>query len=154
MHFRSLVDVLALCNYCILANVLDYNTYQFLTSKGEKATPHHLHLRSRYNYNALSPVKRRYFVYIQGLAINFLKWLNSQYEIKLTLDPDPGNTLGELVLQFLSDQGYTILNYKRKAEKQGIRGISNCKAADVQRQLQLLFVDNANLPGTFSSLDC
>jgi len=64
MKIMSLIDVLLLCNYCIMANVLDYNTYQFPLSKGRKLTAHELHLYDWYDYNAVSPLKRRYFAYV------------------------------------------------------------------------------------------
>jgi len=45
---------------------------------------------------------------------------------------------------FLTNQACAILNYKCRAEAQDIPGVPNCTAADVQRQLELLFYDNPN----------
>jgi hypothetical protein len=148
MHFPSLVDVLSLCNYCILANVLDYGTYQFPLSKGRKPTASQLRLRARYDYNALSPVMRQYFTYVRGLAYNLLEMASSHYMITPSNEQLPtGEPTDETPnaledhARYLCAQSYAILNYKRKAEEQKLPGIPNCKAADVQRQLELLFED-------------
>jgi hypothetical protein len=61
---------------------------------------------------------------------------------------------------YMSDLAYCILNYKRKAELQKVQGIANCKAADVLRQLELLFYNNENIPNNMdfnvdvSAYDC
>ena len=114
----SLVDVLSLCNYCILANVLDRDTYQFPLSKGRKPTASELRLRDRYDYNALSPLKRRYFAYVRGLALGLLEWIAWNYDIVSSKeDPpvqrNPCEIMLEVISPFLHDQAYAILNYKR-----------------------------------------
>jgi hypothetical protein len=147
MRFRSLVDVLALCNFCILANVLDYNTYQFPLSKGGKPMPRQLQLRARYDYNALSPVKCRYYTYIRGLAFNFMNWLITQFDIISTKENPDEASLCDLILEYMENQAYGILHYKQKAEAQKIDGIVNCKAADVKTQLAYLFDDAQGFPG-------
>ena len=149
MHFRTLVDVYSLCNYCVLANVLDYKTYQFPMSQGSKPTPRQLRLRAQYDYNALTPVQREYYTYICGLALHFMKWVHSRFSIISTVENRPEETtvsVGTLMLRHLYAQAYAILYYKRKAEAQKVRGIDNCKAADVRRQLGYLFDDNPKIP--------
>jgi len=147
----SLVDVLSLCSYCIMANILDHNTYQFPLSKGRKPTASELGLRDRYDYNALSPLKRQYFTYIRGLALNLLTWIRCNYDVISTNqeDPpvkyDPCEFMMEVISPFISNQAYAILNYKRQAEAQKLPGIPNCTAADVQRQFELLFYDNPSI---------
>jgi len=143
MHFRSLVDVMALCNFCILANVLDYNTYQFPLSKGAKPAAHELRLRTRFDYNALTPVQRRHFSYIRGIAINFMFWMDSRFSLTSKENtPEEESTIVGVWIIYLSRQVNTLLNYKQKAEEQSVRGIINCKAADVKRQLEYLFYDS------------
>jgi hypothetical protein len=151
MRFRSLVDVFALCNFCILANVLDYNTYQFPLSKGGKPAPRELHLRARYDYNALSPVKRRYYTYIRGVAYNFINWLSSQFDIIHTKENPDKTGISDVFVAHLETQAYAILNYKKKAEAQRINGVVNCKAADVKTQLDLLFRDIEGFPSHMDS---
>jgi hypothetical protein len=116
MRFRSLIDVLALCNFCVLANVLDYNTYQFPLSKGGKPTARKVYLQDRYDYNALSPVKRRYYSYMCGVAFNFMNWLISEFDIVSTKESPDELNLSELLMDYLDNQAYGILNYKQKAE--------------------------------------
>jgi hypothetical protein len=147
MNFASLVDVFSLCNYCVLANVLDYNTYQFPLSNGRRPTTSQFHLRTRYDYNALSPAKRRYYSYVRGLARNFISWLQAHYMITPSKQQDPtGEPLNEtscglkdISERYLLQQSCAILNYKHQAEQQMLPGVPNCKAVDVQRQLWLLF---------------
>jgi len=151
MEFMLLVDVLSLCSYCIMANVLDRDTYQFPLSKGRKPTASELGLRDRYDYNALGPLKRRYFTYIRGLALNLLAWIACNYDVTSTsqedppLEHNPCEFMTEVISPFISNQACAILNYKRRAEAQKLPGIPNCTAADVQRQLELLFYDNPSI---------
>jgi len=165
MHFPSLIDVLALCTYCLLANVLDYNSYQFPLFRGRKPTSAELRLRTKFDYNALSPVKRRYFTYIRGIALNVIRWINAHYDVVSTkaarqISDEAPDTLGSIMCTYMGQQAHCLLNYKRKAQEQKLRGIDNCKAADVQRQLELLFVENDNIPNDFdfdldlSAYDC
>ncbi len=104
----SLIDVLSLCNYCIMANVLDHNTYQFPLSKGRKPTSDELLLCYRYDYNALSPLKRRYFTYIQGLTLNLLVWIACNYDVTPTdqdtmpVESNPCKVMVEVMIPFLT----------------------------------------------------
>ena len=146
-NILSLVDVLALCNYCILANVLDCNTYSFPNVPyGQKASARHLRLRVQYDYNALSPAQRQYFSYVRGLAVILISWITSHYEITSTVESDlpaePVDFQVAVAGSFLIKQALAILNYKRRAETQDVSGVPNCRAVDVQRQLELLFSDN------------
>jgi hypothetical protein len=146
----SLVDVLSLCNFCILANVLDYHTYQFPLSKGRKPNAGELRLRAEYDYNALTPPKRRYFVYVRGLALSFLGWLACNYDATPTgqreVSHEPRSIMTDVVAPYVVQQTHALLNYKRKAEDQDLLGIENCKASDVQQQLEHLFEGNDNIP--------
>jgi hypothetical protein len=83
---------------------------------------------------------------MRGLAYNFMNWLISQFDIVSTKERPDEMSMSELLAEYLDDQAYGILNYKRKAEAQGIDGIINCKAADVERQLDLLFNKTDGFP--------
>ena len=147
-HFPSLVDILSLCNFCILANVLDYNTYQCLMTKGGKPSADEIRLRTRYDYNALTFVQRRYFTYIRGVALNFIFWLDSNYTLVSNPNkPQEEGSIVEVWIVYLANQALSLLNYKQMAEKQSVRGIINCKAAEVKRQLELLFCENSWVEG-------
>jgi hypothetical protein len=151
----SLVDVLSLCNFCILANVLDLNTYSFPDlAYRQKPTAKHKRLRELYDYNALGPDRRRYFSYIRGLAVNLINWISCRYDVTSTdelTDPaiEPENFVRDFAGQYLLRQAHAMLNYKVLAEEQGVLGIGNCKAADVRRQLELLFHGKEDLYGPF-----
>ena len=134
---EGLVDVLTLCNYCILANVLDFRTYSFPDlSFGERASKTQIQQRILYDYNALSPVDRDYYSYVRGLAKNLMVWISTRYRLT-----EAGNALkeipfGKFSLEYLMDQARAILNYKRQDEN---TGLVDCTAKDVERQLNRLF---------------
>ena len=154
----SLVDVLTLCNFCILANILDYNTYSFPDlSYGQKATAKHKRLRLLYDYNALDPKERRYFSYIRGLAMNLINWISCHYDVTVAstdqVAAPPIDFEPMFAGQYLMRQAHALLHYKLQAEDQGIVGVWNCTAADVRRQLELLFLGKAHLYGAFNFED-
>lgn len=151
----SLVDVLSLCNFCIMANVLDCNTYSFLDLPyGKKATAKQMRLRVLYDYNALDPDRRRHFSYIRGLAMNLIKWISCHYDVRSKeADAEPINFVRDFAGQYLMRQAHALLNYKIQAEEQEILGLWNCKAEDVRRQLNLLFNGKEDTYGPFDFED-
>ena len=151
---ESLINVLSLCNFCILANVLDCDTYGFpCIPYGQTATPSQLRLRDKYDYNAIDPSQRKYLSYVRGLAKNLIVWIGGHYIITSTesaFDADLAIVFqDDFAGHFLLRQAHAILNYKRQAERRRIRGFYNCGSADVQRQLELLFAEDDlfNKPG-------
>ena len=131
----AVLDVLSLCNFCILSNVLDPRTYNFADLQyGHVANATHLSQRRLHDYNALSPDDRHYFSYVRGLAINLIQWINCHY---LFDDEDPIT----IARQYLHQQIRAIIGYKVEAEKENVQGIPNCGEIDLRRQISLLFAD-------------
>jgi len=124
--------------------------YQFPLLKGRKPNDSKLQLRTNYDYNALMPLKWKYYVYVRGLALNFMDWLACNYQVTPTGNCDEPEELRNITIDvmgpYLLRQSYAILNYKQKAEAQGLLAIANCKVSDVQWQLELLYKDNDGLP--------
>ena len=75
---EDIFNVLALCMYCILSNVLDSRTYSF-PDQSPQELDILLQQRMQYDYNALSPVDRRTFSYYRGLALNLISWISCHY---------------------------------------------------------------------------
>jgi hypothetical protein len=132
------VDVLSLCNYCILSNVLDPRTYHFPgLPYGNDATATQLLQRQQHDYNALSPDDRHYFSYVRGLAINLIHWIHCHYVFKN--DKGELNDFIGLARRYLHSQIRAIVAYKAQAEKKKLQGVYNCTQADLRRQVALLF---------------
>jgi hypothetical protein len=131
------LNILFLCNYCILSNVLDIRTYSF---PKEDTLDDAVRLRRciLYDYNAFTPSDRIQFMYFRGLALNFIGWLNSHFVISA-----PSIDLDLLTVEFLAgsllaQQARALLNYKIRAFAHH-QGPPNCTPMDVTRQLNLLF---------------
>ena len=134
------VDLACLINYCILSNVLDPRTYNFPDiDYGRAASSTHIAQRIQFDYNALSPNDRLHFSYIRGLAINLIDWVNCNY-VFFDEDRNPQD-FTTLARKFLHQQVRAILKYKIMAQKSKIRGVPNCSAVDVRRQIELLFAE-------------
>jgi hypothetical protein len=141
----TFIDVLTLCNYCILANILDPRTYSFPDqSYGQAATATHKLQRDKHDYNALSPSDRLYFSYVRGLAINLIHWLDSRYGFKSTREDDTAYDLGTLARYYLHQQVRAVLRYKIRAEKERVEGVPNCTSKDLRRQIDLLFAPGSH----------
>lgn len=135
----TFVDILTLCNYCILSNVLDPRTYNFPDiAYGQKANLTHLAQRERHDYNALSPDDRHYFSYVRGLAINLIRWLHCHFVFKREKNEYDVTMVAR---KYLHNQVRAILKYKMTAEKNRIGGVPNCTTAALRRQINLLFAD-------------
>lgn len=134
------IDVLSLCNFCILSNVLDPRTYSFPDRKYREApTATHILQRQQHDYNALSPSDRLYFSYVRGLAINLIYWLDSRYAFKD--DKENVHAVMTQARMYLHRQVRAILCYKRRAEVEHVDGVPNCTSKDLRRQIDLLFAD-------------
>ena len=132
------VDLLTLCNFCILSNFLDPRTYNFPgLPYGDTALPTHILQRQRHDYNALSPDDRHYYSYARGLAINLINWVHCHYIFNDT--EGRLNDLTTLSRRYLHHQIRAIISYKQKAEKGNFRGVPNCSEEDLRRQAELLF---------------
>ncbi len=113
---KVFVDLLTLCNYCILSNLLDPRTYNFPgLPYGETASPTHLSQREKHDYNALSPDDRHYFSYVRGLAINLINWVHCHFIFHDT--EGSSNDFTTLSRKYLHRQVRAIIAYKAAAEK-------------------------------------
>ena len=160
--FRSLLNVLALCNYCILGNILDYDTYSFPGLKyDEKVMAEQKRLRELHDYNALDPERRQHMSYVRGLAINLRCWIKKHFDVvELNddqMDDDTGmddsrpvEFMKDIANGYLMRQAHALLNYKIQAENEGLTSVVNCTAGDVRRQLKLLFYDNEPIYGVLN----
>jgi hypothetical protein len=133
---ETFVDLLTLCNFCILCNVLDPRTYNFPDiSYGSTANATHLSQRRQHDYNALTPSQRLHFSYIRGLAINLIHWIHCHYVFKD--DEGTHNDFITLARTCLHQLILAILHYKIRAEAEDIRGIPNCSSSDLSNRLTL-----------------
>lgn len=136
---EDIFNVLALCMYCILSNVLDSRTYSF-PDQSPQELDILLQQRMQYDYNALSPVDRRTFSYYRGLAVNLISWISCHY-LGLDSEGDGDNmeSIEDLALVYLKRLASGLLNYKVCLTRVQQLGRPNCTIADVRRQLDLLF---------------
>ena len=135
-----MLDVLTLCNYCILANVLDFRTYSFPSlgssdhpSKADNAK------REMWDYNEMSTLDRQHSTFVRGLARNLFDWISCNFDITLDDAEKPTSDVKkDVCITYLVEQACAILNYKFLAENNGVVGVNHCSFIDVERQLDLL----------------
>ena len=134
----TFVDILTLCNYCILLNVLNPWTYNFADLQyGYPATATHLLWCQQHDYNALSPDNCHYFLYVRGLTINLIHCINCHYTFEGNTTKDPLIT----ARKYFHYQVRAIIHYKMNAEKDDVQGVPNCTESDLQHQISLLLAD-------------
>ena len=136
---ESMTDVLTLCNYCILSNVLDFCTYGFSNGYNNPPSPRDHDQREVWDRNALSLVDRKYFIYVCGLAINLIRWLGCNFDATSVQGTSPVMFEKHFCGLYLIDQACAILNYKKKAEEENLATIPWCKFKDIDRQLEFVF---------------
>jgi hypothetical protein len=134
-----MIDVLTLCNYCILCNVLDFRTYGF-NGVGEADVPtlRDRDQRNTHDRNALTVEDRYYFIYVRGLAINFIKWLSCNFDATSIQSSTPIQFEKYFCGRYLLNQACAILNYKKQAEAEKLMTIPYCKFKDIEQQLDYL----------------
>ncbi len=132
------VDLLTLCNICILSNFLDPRTYNFPgLPYGHDVLPAHIMQHQTHDYNALSPDDHHYYSYVRGLAINLINWIHCHYVFNDT--EGSLNDFTTLAHQYLHCHVRAIVAYKQRAEKENFQGVPNCSEEDLRHQARLLF---------------
>ena len=135
---EDLFNVLALCNFCILSNVLDPRTYSFPDHLPHD-DPMQLRRRIQYDYNALSPSDRKQFTFFRGLARNLIAWIDSRYMGVELSGPKPEEIdVASMASNSFRRQVAAFVYYKVRAIQHGAQGSPGCTLGAIQRQLQLL----------------
>ena len=138
-----MIGVLTICNYSILANVVDFRTYGFL-NQTLSPSARDVDQRMRWDRNSFSRVDREHFIYVRGLAINFLHWLNCNFDVYSADATAPTQFfLRDICGKYLLSQACAILHYKKKAEAERLLTIPFCKFRDIKTQLHYLFGEEA-----------
>lgn len=135
-----MIDVLTLCNFCILGNALDFRTYGFANVRDtDSPSARDRDQRKSWDRNALSGVEREYFIYIRGLAKNLVRWLSCHYDVIPTQSQAPVSSFErDFCGKYLTDQACAILNYKKLAEKK-LLTIPYFKFNDLECQMDYIF---------------
>jgi hypothetical protein len=137
--FEGVLDLLTFCNLMVLANVLDFRTYQ--PAPGGSHKDHNLH-----DVNEI-PAKERYeMAYARGRCWDMLLWFFSKYEI---FEKESGLVIDghkEVAMRYLSDQGWTILEFKRRADIKIAEYGSPHTLKALSEQMKLCFLNFAGIP--------
>ena len=123
--FKSLLDVVTLCNLILLMNVLDGRTYQSGSISSEEC---------------LSSI------YARGKCIDLLIWIDERYRLH---EPSTDNFDGTekiehcswMMTEYLLQQISAIRTYKQEAEKSAVWGSDsarNCTAEQVSKELDMV----------------
>ncbi len=93
----------------------------------------------------ISQINQQYFIYVRGLAINFIRWLSCNYDAMssqaMRLIPFfEKDFCGNYIL----NQACAILNYKKQAEMEQLATIPLCKFKDIEWQLQYVLSGGDN----------
>lgn len=139
-----MVDVLTLCNYCILGNVLDSRTYSFPgASDSSPPTEEDYKKRLTWDYNEMSILDREHSLYVRGLARNLFQWIACNYDITFVDAAQAStNVKKDLCIHYLMEQSCAILHYKKQAESQKVDGVNYCSFKDVEKQLDWVLGDD------------
>jgi hypothetical protein len=126
--FKSLLDVVTLCNLVILSNALDGRTYQLVQT------------------GSISAEERLSSIYARGKCIDLLNWIDEHYRL---YDPKQKNTdrCSWMIAEYFVQQISAIKIHKMEAEKNGICGsdsAQNCTAKQVSNELDMV---SAIFPG-------
>ena len=141
MDSDGFFNVVALCLYCILSNVVDFRTYRFPSqTAGSTVTGQQLEQRIQHDYNALSPADRQHFSYIRGLALNFVHWLHCNVYLLDPTDVEEDFVIETLIGNLLLTDSQALLRY-RDMTGGIIVSTNDFTCLDIKRQIELLFFD-------------
>jgi hypothetical protein len=134
--FDSVLDLFTFCNIIILMNVLDFRTYKDSREHFEGVTSDASYA---YDLNAIPLVERLEIAYARGRCFDMLRWFFSAYELYQNDSGVAIDGFTKVAMPYLARQASLILEYKRRALKDGLDNASCCTAKPLERQIRLCF---------------
>jgi len=130
--FDGVLDLLSGCILAILGNVLDFRTYS-APNQGEDEAPSdaQVPLMKQYDCNNIPRNERMAICYAQGIALSIFDWVRSQFVIT---GPD-GNVVDDLPSLFLVQILKSVVSYKARAVRLGLKGAPHCSTTALRKQV-------------------
>jgi hypothetical protein len=132
-NYKDLLNILALCYFSILANILDPRPYAF---PGHLPKEHNVQLacQIQFDYNALPPASRQEFTFFWGLPLNFISWMGC-YFTAVAIEDHESTSIKQLARNCLLHLVRAILNYKVLGSNRTIEGFPDFDWSDLLCQL-------------------
>lgn len=145
--WSGFINLMCLCIYRILMNVLDYDTYRHpgQTSHGVMLPTQ----RSEWNdsdWTGLTPEERKACIYARGQAIEIMTWVNHSclFAPDDTDDALSSMSIGEYQVSMVAHYCQMIFQYKTLAVLKGYQGPPSCQRGDIHLQLMGTASGNMN----------
>ncbi|PPR00997.1 hypothetical protein CVT24_000571 [Panaeolus cyanescens] len=129
--FSGYLDVLSLCNICIMGNILDFRTY-LAPNQDPAEYPSQIQRLALLSFdrNDVPGHERITYCQTRGIARIMLEELNTSYEI---LDKNK-KIIKDFPFRYLADQMQSLCLYKFRAQGKGLEGAPHCSWKDLRRQ--------------------
>ncbi|PPQ73447.1 hypothetical protein CVT24_008149 [Panaeolus cyanescens] len=125
------LDVLSLCNICIMGNVLDFRTYLAPNQEPENDVGRIQRLAMlSFDRNNVPSHERVTYCQTRGVARVMLEEINAHY----VLHDQNGDIIEDFPFRYLADQLQSLCIYKQDAEDNDLAGAPHCTVRDVRRQ--------------------
>ena len=136
--FDSLLNLLAFCNLLVMANVLDFRTYEKSPRESDSV---------KHDTNAI-PAKERYeMAYARGRCWEIILWVFHVYEV---FDKETGEAIEgftKVAMSYLAHLGSTIIEFKRRSVESHMDDEESLfTVKDLARQFRLCFQFYNDIP--------
>jgi hypothetical protein len=146
--------VLATCNLVILGNVLDRRTYRERREDLDLEADVEFTIEYfAFDRNAIDHLERQDICISRGMALNMLRWLDRNFEVRDSPNGEPLDFLLDVAYAFLSHQLHTLIEYKRLAEKDQIEGFRGCSLKELKRQVDAIIGVDPSLSWMYHHMD-
>ena len=133
---KGLAQLLSLCNFVILGNVLDFRTYSAPNqAQNAKKSVCQEDLWWNFDRNQIPAAERRSICYARGMALGILEAIDAHCSIFST-NGSADAKVDNLPWRLLADQMRTIVQYKREALEKTHEGVPHCTLTTVQHQMR------------------
>ena len=126
------MDLLSLSFLGLMSNVLDFRTYRYGIQDQDGD------LMDAYDLNAMNRQDRTVCMYIRGMGWTIQKWIDMHYELE---NADGVNVnVRNFIINYNAHMACAILQYKRQADMQQVKGAPGSTYEWLKSQLDMVFL--------------
>jgi len=118
-----------------MSNVLDFRTYRYDIQDQDG------HLMDAYDLNAMNQQDRTVCIYVRGMGWTIQKWIDTHYELEKA---DGVNVdVRQFIIDYNVHMACAILQYKRQADMQQVKGAPGCTYERLKSQIDMVFLPDS-----------
>jgi len=139
------MDLLSLSFLGLMSNVLDFRTYRYNIELSDEDG----RLMDAYDLNAMNQQDRTVCMYVRGMGWTIQKWIDTHYGLENAAGDNVN--IRKFIIDYNAHMACAILQYKRQADMQQVKGAPGCTYERLKSQIDMVFLPDSVHGATLQS---